>query len=338
MNWKTIDPKQELTEIIRQKGGWVNAHAHIDRSYIINRQNWVKTNSNFQIKWDLTDEFKSSSSTKQILEHMTLAVEKQLEQGTQALGSFIDCDSVVKDKSIEAARKLKERYGKDIKLVFMNQPIKGLKDETERKWFEYAAEFVDIIGGLPERDAHPDPALDRSAQHLDTIFDIAKLHNKPLHIHVDQLNSPDQKDTELAVNKTKEHNYAGRVTLIHCTSLAAQEKSYRQQIYADLVDQDISVITCPTAWIDSRRNETLAPTHNAITPVDEMIKAGVKIAIGTDNIADIYKPFSDGDMWTELKFLLEATHTYDMEALSKIATHNGLQVLNLVPAKTRLNI
>ncbi len=336
MNWKTINPKHELIEIIKKKGGWVNAHAHIDRSYIINRRNWAKTNSDFKVKWDLTDEFKSSASARQILEHMSLAVEKQLEQGTQALGSFIDCDSVVKDKSIEAARKLRERYGKDIKLVFMNQPIKGLKDGTERKWFEYAAEFVDIIGGLPERDAHRNPALDRSAQHLDIIFDLAKLHDKPLHIHIDQLNSPAQKDTELAINKTREHDYAGKVTLIHCLSLAAQEKSYRQQIYADLADQDISVIACPTAWIDSRRNETLAPTHSAVTPVDEMIKAGVKVALGTDNIADIYKPFSDGDMWTELKFLLEATHTYDMKALSEIATTNGLAMLNLMPAKIKL--
>jgi cytosine/adenosine deaminase-related metal-dependent hydrolase len=60
-----------------------------------------------------------------------------------------------------------------------------------------------------------------------------------------------------------------------------------------------------------------------------MIPAGVRVALGTDDIADIYKPFSDGDMWTELRFLLEATHLYDIDALTEIATTNGLKALYL---------
>jgi cytosine/adenosine deaminase-related metal-dependent hydrolase len=67
----------------------------------------------------------------------------------------------------------------------------------------------------------------------------------------------------------------------------------------------------------------MGPIHNAVTPVHEMIPAGVRVALGTDDIADIYKPFSDGDMWTELRVLLEATHVYDMDALATLATTNG---------------
>ena len=146
-------------------------------------------------------------------------------------------------------------------------------------------------------------------------------------MHVDQLNDPGQRDTELLINKTKEHGYAGKVSAIHCISLAAQPKAYREDIYKQLVEQDITVIACPSAWIDARRTETLVPSHNSITPIDEMIPAGVRVALGTDDIADIYKPFSDGDMWIELRFLLEATHCYDMDALAEIATTNGRRSL-----------
>ncbi len=100
-------------------------------------------------------------------------------------------------------------------------------------------------------------------------------------------------------------------------------------MYAQLVELDITVIACPSAWIDSLRTEELVPSHNSITPIDEMIPAGVRVAIGTDDIADIYKPFSDGDMWTELRILLEATHFYDMDALAEIATSNGLKSLGI---------
>ena len=329
MSWETVDPKQTLTEIVAAEGGWVNAHAHIDRSYIINRDNWRRTNDALSTKWDLTDEYKSTASVSTIAGRMSMVIEHLLEQGGQALGSFIDCDSVVEDKSVRAAEIVKERYGDELDLVFMNQPIKGLMNDTERKWFEYAADFVDAIGGLPERDGHSDPLLDRSDAHFDAIFDIAAARGKPLHIHIDQANLPTQRDTERAIAKTHEYGYAGKVTLVHCISLAAQPKPYRDHVYTDLADQDIGIVTCPTAWIDHDRNETLTPTHNAITPVDEMLRAGVRVAIGTDNIADIYKPFSDGDMWTELRFLLEATHTYDLQALARIATVNGLRVLGL---------
>ena len=94
-------------------------------------------------------------------------------------------------------------------------------------------------------------------------------------------------------------------------------------------DAGLSFITCPTAWIDSRRTEWLTPTHNAVTPVDEILEHDLVVAIGTDNIQDVYKPFSDGDMYTEVKFLLESLHLYDVNELVQIATKNGRLVIGM---------
>jgi cytosine/adenosine deaminase-related metal-dependent hydrolase len=328
MAWQDINPRQILLAKIKERGGWVNAHTHSDRSYIINWDNWEQTNDPLHLKWDHPDEFKAKVTVDEIVGHMSRVVDNQLEQGVQALGSFVDCDSVVKDKNLRAVERLKERY-KDAPIIIklIHQPIKGLMDATERKWFEEAASVVDILGGLPERDSELKIGVDRKAEHLDILFEAGKKHNKPLHVHVDQLNSPDQRDTELLINKTREHGYGGKVTAIHCISLAAQPKAYREKIYAGLVEQDITVVACPTAWIDSHRSETSVPSHNSVTPIDEMLPAGVRVALGTDDIADIYKPFSDGDLWTELRVLLEATHTYELDALADIATINGRRAL-----------
>ncbi|HMS51261.1 MAG TPA: hypothetical protein PKD56_02970 [Chitinophagales bacterium] len=51
--------------------------------------------------------------------------------------------------------------------------------------------------------------------------------------------------------------------------------------------------------------------------------------MGTDNIYDLYKPFNDGDMWIELRVLLEACRFYDIDALVEIATTNGLKTLGI---------
>jgi cytosine deaminase len=332
MAWQQIDPKAILLERIKAKGGWVNAHTHIDRSFIINEKNYTLTNDPLDLKWDHPDEFKARITVDEVVSHMSRVIDNQLQQGVKALGSFIDCDSIVKDKNLKAADKIKTRYKGQIKLKFIHQPVKGLMDKTERKWFEEAASYVDIIGGLPERDSKLKIGVDRKAEHLDILFETAKKHHKPLHVHIDQLNIPEQRDTELLIKKTREYDYGGKVVAIHCISLAAQERSYRQKIYKALADLDITVIACPSAWIDAswvvqQPKDIIGPLHNAVTPAKEMLAAGVRVALGTDDIADIYKPFSDGDMWTELRFLLEACHFYDIDTLADIATANGRKAL-----------
>ena len=60
-----------------------------------------------------------------------------------------------------------------------------------------------------------------------------------------------------------------------------------------------------------------------------MLENDLVVAIGSDNIQDVYKPFSDGNMYTEMKFLLESLHLYDIDALVKIATKNGRLVIGM---------
>ena len=192
-----------------------------------------------------------------------------------------------------------------------------------RKWFQLGAEFVDIIGGLPGKDHG------HEAEHLDFLLKTGKKLNKMVHVHVDQLNDASETETELLAQKTIEHKMQNRVVAIHCISLAAHKKDYRNKIYRLMKKAKLMAISCPTAWIDSRRNETLAPFHNAVTPIDEMISQGIIVGLGTDNIADIYKPFSDGNLTTELKILLEACHFYNLRHLSDIASINGRKVLGI---------
>ena len=62
------------------------------------------------------------------------------------------------------------------------------------------------------------------------------------------------------------------------------------------------------------------PFHNSVTPVDEMINYDIKIGIGVDNCADLMSPFSNGDMYNELKTLAITCRLYNIDELVKIAT------------------
>lgn len=324
-----FDPKQTLQAKIQANGGWVNAHAHIDRAFILNDENFRLVNGSLQQKWDYPDQYKRAASVEDIYQNMVRVIEDMITQGVQAIGSFIDVDPVIEDKAIQAAKKLRENYKHKIQIKFINQVVKGVLDPEARKWFNVGAEFADIIGGLPEKDTG------HEAEHLDVLFEAAKKNgDKMLHVHVDQFNSPNQRDTELLVNKTIEHGYQGKVVAVHCISIGAQPKAYRQELYAKMTDAGVMVVACPCGWIDNswviaQPDDVIGPIHNSLTPVKEMIEAGLTVALGTDNIQDIYKPFNDGDMWTELRFLLEGQRLYDLGILTDVSTINGLKALGL---------
>ena len=322
---KYYDPWQILLQNIQNNGGFVNAHAHLDRAYTVTEENLNDTvyNHLFQ-KWSYVDDFKENATMDIYCKNIMTALSNQKEMGTTTCLSFIDVDSVVGLKALRSA-KISKDYADSIGIDFKiaTQTLKGVISPHERVFLDMALSTgaVDIIGSLPSVDK----GLEGS--HLDIVFELAKRYKKRIHVHVDQLNTATEKETELLARKTIKHGYEGMVTAVHSISLACHPIHYRKEVYKMSRDAGLSFIACPTAWIDSRRTEINSPTHNAITPVDELVEQDLIVAIGSDNIHDVYKPYSTGDMKTELKFLLEATHIYDQEVLTKIATENGLRVI-----------
>jgi cytosine/adenosine deaminase-related metal-dependent hydrolase len=319
--------KAFLIDNINAHGGWVNAHMHADRAFTISRHSFdVYQKQSLIEKWDTVDRLKSSMSEEDYYRHFCMAVERMIEQGVTVMGSFVDIDPICEERAIRAAIKAKEQYKTDITIKLVNQTLKGVIDPKARYWFDKGAELVDIIGGLPRRDERD---YGKGATHLDILMQTAKRQHKMVHVHVDQFNSQAERETELLADKTIEHGMHGRVVAIHSISITAHDLAYRQALYRKMKEAELMVIACPFAWIDSPRREEQGPTRNALTPVDELSNAGIPVAIGTDNISDYMLPFSDGNMWEELKLLITGCRYTDLENIIRVATTNGRKVLGV---------
>jgi cytosine/adenosine deaminase-related metal-dependent hydrolase len=314
-----------LMMLIQRNGGFINSHAHFDRAYTAQTSDFERDTVNAHLfdKWEYVNQFKSMASEERYYNHISEAIYNQVKMGVVAGLSFIDCDQVSQDRALNAALRAKEDWKDQFTLKIACQTLKGVLEPEPKRWFFDHAHKFDVIGGLPKKD------LGQEGVHIDTLLEVAKANDQLVHVHVDQLNCESEKETELLARKVMEHGMEGKVTAVHSISLAAHPQSYRNEVYKMSLDADLSFVSCPTAWIDHRRSEKLSVTHNAITPIDEMVPLGLTVAIGSDNICDIYKPFSDGNMMTELRFLLEATHFYNIEDLVDIATTNGRKVIGL---------
>ncbi|MDR0769742.1 MAG: amidohydrolase family protein [Burkholderiales bacterium] len=316
-----------IEPLIHQHGGWVNAHAHADRAFTLDAHMLeIYCTQTLERKWDAVDAMKRNSSVDDYYGRFCRTIELMIAQGVTAMCSFVDIDPAAGDRAIQGALRAREQYRDDITVLYANQTLKGVIDPEARAWFDRGVELVDIIGALPKRDERD---FGRGAEALDIVLGVAKATNKMVHAHVDQFNDAHEHETEQLCNKTVEHGMQGRVVAIHGISIAAHAKQYRLRLYEKMRDAGVMTIACPMAWIDTPRSEFIGPAHNALTPIDEMIPAGVTVAIGTDNISDAMVPFCEGDMWRELSLLAAGCRYTDFDELVRIATDNGRRALGL---------
>ncbi len=316
------DLKTQMLEAIKKNGGFVNCHAHFDKAYYISREGLDKSNLKMEEKWNLSDDIKRNSTVEQIKERIRRSLDNMINQGCKLTCTFVDAYEAVGHKAIDAANAVKEEYKDKIKLVTMTQPLGGLIDEKARTLYEEITAKADIAGGLPSKDRPNDD------QSFDLLFEIAKKLNKPAFIHIDQENNPNERDSEKLITAVKKHGYQNRTVAVHALSVSAQPKEYRMKIYKEFAELGIAVIVCPVEAINMLQLDQFnAPVHNSIANVPEMLEAGVLVGLGTDNISDFYGPFNDGDMWIELRMLMEACRFYNFDELVKIATTNGKKIL-----------
>ena len=304
--------KDFFLEEIRKRGGFSCYHAHFDKAHLINPENFQRSTASLQEKWKLYREFKENYTELDLLNRMSKCVTNLVKQDVKYIRTFVDADSVVGQKCIDAALKIKKLYSDRVIIDIAIQPLEGLEDVKSRDNFLQACEKADFIGGLPDRDSSPE-------RHLDLLFNLAKNLDKPVDIHVGQNNIPSEKEEELVLNKIEEHNLQQKVSLVHCISLACQEESYIRQQSKRMKDLNVSVIVCPSAAISMKQNKSAyAPVHNSIAPVDILLDEGVEVKLGIDNISDLFMPLVDGDMWFETRLLMESTRIYDINKIINI--------------------
>merc|ERR1711862_1026696 len=92
-------------------------------------------------------------------------------------------------------------------------------------------------------------------------------------------------------------------------------------------EADVGIVICPSAALSMKMLPMQSPLHNSIGPYVKLINAGVRTYLGIDNIADLFMPVVDGDMYTEARMLMESCRYYDLEKVADWATTPPLHIM-----------
>ena len=304
---------RHFLELVGGFGGYACYHAHFDKAYLISPQNLQLSMVDMQKKWDLYKYLKENYTHQDLVGRISRGVEGMIAQGVTYCRTHLDADSTVKLLPIQAAIEVRERYKDKIRLEFGVQPLQGVLEAESRKYFVEACELADFVGGLPSKD-RPTPE-----KHLDFIMDLARDLNKPLDVHIDQENNPFENETELLAVKTMEHGLEGRVSGVHAISIAAKPEAEQDRVLKLVKDAGVAVIICPSAALSMKQLTLNAPIHNSIAPLRRLLDLQIPVRLGVDNVADLFMPIVDGDMWFECRALMESCRFYDLNKVAEIA-------------------
>ncbi|MBW3022903.1 amidohydrolase family protein [Candidatus Woesearchaeota archaeon] len=330
---------ESFADSVQKYGGYFNAHCHIDRADTLQRKYLAHMSMDpieaasypLRVKQHMTgDLHRGPAYEKEDLEHR---MKKQLlnmhKTGTTQVTSFVDTTADnVKLTALNTALKLKKELKDKIKFHIAAYQIFGFKkSQPERlELFIDAVKKADLIGSLPERDDAPGHI--GYDEHLKLTLEIAQNYEKPVHVHVDQANDPSEKGTETLIDAVRfcmDEKYFDNekepfVWAVHSISPSAYDELRFKKMLEGLLKYNIGVICCPSAAISMRQLRPIkTETHNSIARVLDMVEAGVKLRIGTDNIADVFVPSGTPDMFKEMWLLSNAVRFYNPDILAKIA-------------------
>ena len=108
--------KDFFLEKIREEGGFKCHHAHFDKAYLMNPGIFLKCQSSLQEKWVLYRKLKENYTQEDLVKRMSKCVDNLLDQNVSYIKTFVDADSIVKQKCIDAGVLIKEKYKKRVKI------------------------------------------------------------------------------------------------------------------------------------------------------------------------------------------------------------------------------
>jgi len=329
-------------EEVMANGGFVNFHAHLDRAETLGEQYLGHVNMNpmdvagysLKLKQSLTGDLHKGLAYKEdnLRERLRRVLDLSIHYGTKEIWSFIDTTADEARGALDIALEVKESYKGKIDLRLAAYPIFGFKDSDTKRWdvFRKAAEKADFLGALPERDVRPGHVGYNT--HLRRILELGKELNKPVQVHVDQMNHPSENGTETLVQAVRwlwPENYKNggdpMVWAVHAISPSGYDEERFERLLDDLKNYNIGVIICPGAAVGMRQlRPVYAPTHNSIARVREMIVKGIHVKFGSDNIGDFLMPSGHPNMALQIWRASDDLRMYNPTILARLASGSEL--------------
>lgn len=305
--------------------GLVEPHIHLDKAFLSRRMTREATSLGDAI--GMTAELKRGYTVEDIIERSVAVIERSIQSGVTHLRCQVEIDPIIGLKSMEAAIQVRERVKHAMNIQLVVFPQEGIFQQagTEQLMKQALEMGGDAVGGIPYNDLDP-------LTHLDCVFGMAAKYGKPVDLHVDFSDDPQDRTILDIAKRAIDYDMRGKVCVAHLTSLGSMLPADAQFIAERMAEAQISVITLPaTDLYLGGRGDSYKP-RRGLTPVRLLQEAGVNVCLGSNNIRNAFTPFGTGDP-LDIAYLLAQTAymgtKQDAIELLRMCTTRAAAAMNL---------
>lgn len=275
-------------EILDARGGllapaFVDCHTHMDKAFTAAGDRVPRYNDHpfdrdrsIRIGLEYFRRADGEEIRRNILRHAAL----QVAAGTLFTRTHVDVDSSAGTRAVRAAVEARRMLDGVMEVQIVAFAQSGfLQDRASQALVREAVDLgADLVGGLDPATCEQD-----IEEALETTFRIAAETGRDIDYHVHDGGTLGVYTLMRLASKARKEGYAGRVTASHCYSLADVPPPWLDQALPLFLDARLGLVTCYSS------------TPHAF-PARELIRRGIPLGCGSDNVRDFWIPFGNADM------------------------------------------
>ena len=214
----------------------------------------------------------------------------------------------------------------DIQVVAFPSPGFFFDDNEERvrKALEEGAEVVGLI-------PHSERTYEDGLKSVKLAFDLAEEYGKLVDGHVDETDDPNSRFSEAVAREALARKMGERTSISHMTASHSYDNWYFHKLSLLLKESGVSVISNPIVNLHLQGRYDAYPKRRGVARIRELVRLGVNVALGSDNVLDPIYPLGDYNMLrvAQEAFLADHFTSSEVEGLMELITTNGYRALGL---------
>lgn len=222
---------------------------------------------------------------------------------------------------------IKAREVSPLDLQVVAFPTPGVYRYEIEEEFRKASRMADVIGMIP----HGERTFMEGVESIKLAFSLATENNKMIDGHVDETDDPNSRFTEEVVKEAIRNGIGEKVTISHMTASHSYDSWYFDKLMSMMVSSKVNVVSNPVVSMHLQGRYDSYPKRRGIARIRQMMRAGINVALGTDNIADMIYPLGEGNMLrvAQEAFLVDHFVSTEVESLMRTITWNGARAMSI---------
>lgn len=290
------DLEVENAEVIDAKANLVTApfcdpHLHLDATLSVGKPRYNMSGTLME-GIAIWGEYAATMLNKEeAVRHAVEVVKWEVANGSMFLRSHADAtdpSGLALETLLEVREAVKDFA--DLQIVAFPQECVFTSPEAPNMMENAMKRGCDVVGGLPYFELSPEDGV----HDVKFAFDLAEKYNAMVDIHCDENTDEQSHFLEYIAREAFVRHMGERVTASHTCAMHNYNNDYAKKIIGNVKRAGMNMITNPFANSCLQNRTDGYPRRRGHTRVDELLAAGVNVAIGSDDIMDPWYPMGKG--------------------------------------------